>query len=76
MSNKGTCKNCGGDYEIHHWETQQCPFGGVEAGPNRPDTWVSTRFEAEDGLQERIEKLETQVKALLDAVPSAKVQRG
>ena len=44
---KETCKNCGGDYSIHHSETLQCPFGGVEAGAHRPDTWIASIFERE-----------------------------
>lgn len=72
------CKNCGGEYGIHHWETNQCPFGGVEAGPNRPDVWTASTFEIDQPneiaqLKDEIETLKAQVKALLAAVPSAKV---
>jgi hypothetical protein len=74
------CKNCGGDYGIHHWETNQCPFGGVEAGPNRPDRYTDSRFELDqedeyEALKSRIDGLEKQVAALLAAVPSAKVEK-
>ena len=72
---KDTCKNCGGWKGIHKWDTMQCPFGGVEAGANRPDVWTSSTYEEEDEtineLSERVSKLESQIKALLDAVPSA-----
>ena len=41
-----TCKNCGGDEAIHHYETNQCPVGGYEAPIGRKQEWKSTTFEA------------------------------
>jgi hypothetical protein len=76
---KDTCKNCGGWKGLHHWETMQCPFGGVESGLDRPDVWVGTHYEEEDDtvkdLRDEVEILKAQVAALLAAVPSAKVKR-
>jgi len=39
------CKNCGGDYGLHHYETDQCPVGGYEAPIGRKQEWRSTTFE-------------------------------
>ena len=39
------CANCGGDYAIHHYETNQCPVGGREAPEGRKQEWKSTAFE-------------------------------
>ena len=74
---KGTCKNCGYDEGLHHYETMQCPVGG-EVQIGRKQEWMRSTF-LEDKpdeiaeLKAQVKKLEAQVKALLDAVPSAKV---
>lgn len=39
------CKNCSADYGLHHYETNQCPAGGVEAPVERPQVWMSMTFE-------------------------------
>ncbi len=39
------CKNCGGEYGLHHATTEQCPFGGVEGNINLKQIWVDTKFE-------------------------------
>ena len=70
-----TCKNCGGDHCIHHYKTMQCPVGGRECAVNRKQEWMDTTYEPDNqDLEERIAILEKQVKALLEAVPSAKVE--
>ena len=69
---KDTCKNCGGDYGLHHYQTMQCPVGGVESPLNRKQEYMDTRYEEDTHLEERVAELERKVKALLDAVPSAK----
>jgi hypothetical protein len=48
MRKQGKCKKCGGDYEIHHFKTDQCPVGGREAPPDRLQIWKSTTFEVEN----------------------------
>jgi len=49
--NNTTCKNCGGDEAIHHYQTDQCPVGGREAPLGRKQEWKSTTFEpVEDAL--------------------------
>lgn len=75
---KGTCKNCGADDGLHNAYTMQCPLSGVEAPLNRKQEWMTTTFEEDkadevDELKEQVRVLQAQVKALLDAVPSAKV---
>lgn len=71
----GICKNCGATDGLHHFETNQCPVGGVEAPVGREQLWMKTTFEAENNeveelkntvnkLLTRIEALENQVKAL------------
>lgn len=41
------CKNCGGDDALHHYQTSQCPVGGVEARGDRPQEWKTSTFEAD-----------------------------
>lgn len=41
------CKNCGGDEAIHHYQTDQCPVGGVEAPVGREQEWKTSTFAAE-----------------------------
>lgn len=56
--NKGTCKNCGGDYGIHKWDNFQCPFGGREAPFPRKTEYINSYFEEEN---DEIETLRAQV---------------
>ena len=42
-----TCRNCGGDRAIHHYETMQCPVGGREAPVGRPQLWQDSCYEEE-----------------------------
>lgn len=39
------CKNCGGGKGLHHYQTMQCPVGGVEARIDRKQEWMTDRFE-------------------------------
>lgn len=39
------CKNCGADFGLHHYQTNQCPVGGVEAPVGRPQVWMTVTFE-------------------------------
>lgn len=59
-----TCKNCGGDEAIHHYETMQCPFGGYEAY-NGKQRWMDTHFDNSPdykaelaAMRERVAELE------------------
>lgn len=74
----GICKNCGADYGLHHYETNQCPVGGREAPHGRKQEWKSTTFEEQESVNElqelknklaealaRIDKLENMVKDYL-----------
>jgi hypothetical protein len=38
------CVNCGGDRGIHHYQTNQCPVGGVESAGDRPQEWKTSTF--------------------------------
>ncbi len=40
-----TCKNCGGWYGLHHYETNQCPKNGRETNPQM---WEATTYQEED----------------------------
>ena len=57
----GICKNCGGTDGLHHFETNQCPIGGVEAPIGRKQKWATTTFEVENNelneLREKVNKL-------------------
>ena len=40
------CANCGADYGLHQYATNQCPrFGREESNPNKPKQWDETVFE-------------------------------
>ena len=40
-----TCFNCGADFGLHHYETNQCPVGGVEeTRVGKVQQWAETKF--------------------------------
>lgn len=41
------CKNCGAEYGLHHYQTNQCPVGGREAAIGEKQEWKTTVFEPE-----------------------------
>lgn len=42
------CTNCGADYGLHHFETQQCPHNGVEEWRDgHKQKWDDTIFQPE-----------------------------
>ena len=41
------CKNCGAEYGLHHYQTDQCPVGGREAPVGQNQEWKTTTFEPE-----------------------------
>jgi hypothetical protein len=47
MSKYDRCRNCGGDAGIHHYQTDQCPVGGVEAMDGLQEWKASTFAPAE-----------------------------
>lgn len=47
MNTWDKCKNCGGNYGIHHYKTNQCPVSGREAPIGRKQEWKTTIFELE-----------------------------
>lgn len=57
---KGVCMHCGAGPDIHRYETQQCPVGGVEQSR---DNYLTTVYEEDrtDPLKEQIKKLESRV---------------
>jgi len=64
-----TCKNCGGDEGLHHYQTNQCPVGGREAPVGRKQEWKSTTFEPDKKdeiveLREELKKLSVRVEQL------------
>ena len=50
-----TCKNCGGWYGLHHYETNQCPKNGRETNPQM---WETTTYQEEDKEDTKIADLE------------------
>lgn len=64
----GICKNCGATNGLHHFETNQCPVGGVEAALGKKQRWMATTFEVENNeleeLREKVNKLLTRVEEL------------
>lgn len=45
MNSYVKCKHCGADYGLHHYETNQCPAGGVEAPVGKGQVWSRSTFE-------------------------------
>ena len=39
------CRNCGGDYGIHHYKTMQCPTHGREAPVGKKQEYKTSTFE-------------------------------
>jgi len=64
---KDICKNCGGWKGLHHYQTGQCPVGGVEAPIGRVQDWKVTTFEQEDDE----DKLRAQIAALREALKNS-----
>lgn len=54
---KGKCRNCGGDYGIHHYLTDQCPFGGREAPINKKQEYMESTYKEEKLSDEEIAEL-------------------
>lgn len=46
MSLRDTCANCGGGQGLHHYHTNQCPVGGVEAPDGRQQEWKTSVYRA------------------------------
>ena len=69
-----TCRNCGADEGLHHFETNQCPKNGREAPVGKPQLWSKTVWDdgkTEDDietLQATIELLNTAIKNLMERV--------
>lgn len=59
---KGICKNCGADYGLHHYITEQCPVGGRAFSIDRVEEWKTSRYESvntqSDIIKELVEALE------------------
>lgn len=66
MNTNTKCKNCGGDYGIHHYQTDQCPVGGRECSINQKQEYKSTTFEVE--TESEVDELRKSVKDLLARV--------
>jgi len=67
-----TCRNCGGERDLHHFETDQCPVGGREAPMGRKQEWKSTTFEIE--TESEVDELRKSVKDLLARVEELEEQ--
>ena len=52
------CKNCGADYGLHHYQTDQCPVGGIEAPIGQKQEWKTSTYEEQ--LNPSYEELLTQ----------------
>jgi hypothetical protein len=61
------CKNCGAEDSIHHYNTMQCPYGGIESPPGRRQVWLKTVYTPDtESLENRVEKLERLVAKLME----------
>lgn len=68
MNTWDKCKNCGGEYGLHHFETNQCPVGGREAPIGRKQEWKSTTFEIETAVMEVVDFEKLALKAMLKEI--------
>ena len=66
MNTYDKCKNCCGEYGLHHFETNQCPVGGREAPIGRKQEWKTTTFEKEDDSATVIAALTEFIKEVFD----------
>ena len=62
MNKSDICKNCGGTYGIHQYETNQCPVGGREAPMDKRQEYMDTTFDPDK--TDEIEELKTLVRQL------------
>lgn len=66
---KRTCANCGADLALHHYETNQCPLGGVEARNGRAQEFMESTFVEALSEADEIERMQQRVYELLNAHP-------
>lgn len=59
------CKNCGAEYGLHHYQTNQCPIGGREAAIGEKQEYKTTVFEPEITLPEKAIADVQQIKNLI-----------
>lgn len=45
------CANCGGEYGLHQFETNQCPVGGIESPYPVPQKWADTTFDSVSNMK-------------------------
>lgn len=45
MTGDDKCVNCGADQGLHHYQTMQCPVGGVEAPFGREQEYMTMTFQ-------------------------------
>ena len=68
-----TCKNCGGDAGLHHYETDQCPVGGREAPIGHKQEWKTTTYEPEDSVSATVYAQAQTIERLADALESLEI---
>lgn len=72
-----TCGNCGAWKGLHHFETMQCPAGGVEAMVDKPQRWQETTFIPlrekllKDSAQDLLDAAEKSLETLIGCCVSA-----
>ena len=49
MNTWDKCQNCGADYGLHRYKTNQCPVGGREAPVGRIQEWSDAVFVKDTG---------------------------
>ena len=70
------CKNCGGGEGIHHYETMQCPFGGVEANDIHKQIYVATHFEPENDNAIKYAILRERTPEQLSDLVNSQIEKG
>lgn len=62
---KDICKNCGGWKGLHHFETNRCPSGGMEAPIGKIQKWMESTYAEEDTAKDdHIIELESALRTL------------
>jgi len=68
MDSNEKCRNCGGDYGIHHCQTLRCPVNGRESPVGRTQEYSTSIFETAIPYDELKEQRDALLEACIEAL--------
>ena len=69
MNTWDKCQNCGADYGLHRYKTNQCPVGGREAPVGRIQEWSDAVFVKDTGdIESKLAALQSKRDRLAEAL--------